>query len=142
MSKGYDFLGDRIKKLRIYKGHSQTELGEALGLPKQAISVIEKDGRKVSVAELEKIAEFLDTPPEFILKDGWVDKYVNNKYEVRNKWKLDIPPEIDNYVSDFEENYGHFIEEGIISKKIYIEELQNSVKAIQFLLKDIKEKKI
>ena len=142
MSKGYDFLGDRIKKLRIYRGHSQTELGKALGLPKQAVSVIEKDGRKVSVAELEKIAEFLDTPTEFILKDGWVDKYVNNKYEVRNKWKLDIPPEIDNYVSDFEENYGHFIEEGIISKKIYIEELQNSIKAIQFLLKEIKEKKL
>ena len=59
-------IGNKIRQFRIMKHHSQEELGNVIGLNKQAISRIENGIRRVSHSELVKIAEFLDEPIEVL----------------------------------------------------------------------------
>ena len=55
----YKFIGSKIKEAREAEGLSQMELAEHLGYESAtAISLIEGGDRKVSVEDLEKIADF------------------------------------------------------------------------------------
>ena len=68
-------VGERIKNFRIIDNVQQEQLGEHLGLPKQAISRIENGKRRITAQELEKIASFFDVPVAFFLTDDY--KYTN-----------------------------------------------------------------
>lgn len=63
----YSF-GERLKKLRIEAGMTQEQLGELVGLTKQAIYRMEKDKNKYSNNELiKKFAFHLSCSPDYLL---------------------------------------------------------------------------
>jgi transcriptional regulator with XRE-family HTH domain len=52
-------IGEKIKFLRTSKGVSQVYIANKLGKTPQWLSNIEKDRRKISISELEQVAEIL-----------------------------------------------------------------------------------
>ena len=141
MSKGYDFLGDKIKRLRIVREHSQTELGDALGLPKQAVSMIEKGGRKVTEQELEKIQKFLRVFPQYFFEEGFIEMFEKDyNWEPKNKWKIKIPPFMDETLDDMEYYYSDLINAGLTTHRSVEKDIGNIIKVFQLYLKEYKEK--
>ena len=77
-------ISEKIKKLRTKAGISQQRLAELLGVSRPAISQIENGERKVSVDELDRLAEIFnisvnsllnkEKEPEVILKGKTVEK--------------------------------------------------------------------
>lgn len=61
-------LGQKIKEIREAEGISQTELGNRIGLHKQAISRIERGVNSISFEKLEEIATALNRKNEFLIK--------------------------------------------------------------------------
>ena len=135
MSKGYNYLGDRIKKLREINDYTQTELGKVLNLPKQSISRIEKGRRKISPEELEKISKFFHTPSIFILKEGWID----NEYEdsrPKNRWGIRVP----QFIEDFLEGLGDYFEYSLdYNKRFDSKTIKKIIRDTTKALKDISE---
>jgi transcriptional regulator with XRE-family HTH domain len=141
MSKKYDNLGERIKKLRILKKFSQEELGKVLNMPKQSVSRIEKSNRSVTDIEVEKIADFFGVPERYLLEEGWIEKKYKLPYDLRNKWKINIPKTIDDYIMETESQIDFLIDSEQISFLRSVEEdIKNSIKALKLLLKESKEK--
>lgn len=68
----YTFIGKKIKEMREKEGLSQKDLAEKLGYESStAISLIESGDRKVSVSDLEKIADILNKDIKYFLgKEG------------------------------------------------------------------------
>lgn len=63
-------VGERIKKARIKKGYSQTELAELLGYKsRSSINKIEKEGRDIPRSSIVKLAKLLDVTPAYLM--GW-----------------------------------------------------------------------
>ena len=62
-------LNVKLRKARIEAGVKQEEIGNYLGLPVSAISVIEKGTRRVTVQELAKFATFYAKPIEWFFHD-------------------------------------------------------------------------
>lgn len=60
-------LGGRIRRARERVERSQSSLGDALGLDRSAISLIEKGQRNVRVTELLKIADLLGRPLSYFV---------------------------------------------------------------------------
>jgi len=141
MSKKYDLLGDRIRKLRVIKNYSQEEIGKVLNLPKQSISRIEKGNRKLTEEELKKIADFFNVTPKYILEEGWIESLYKKPYEPQNKWGIEIPQFIDEYILQLDDFTDDYINSGQINfYRGTIEELKNIIKAFQLFLKECKEK--
>ncbi|MEB6547604.1 helix-turn-helix domain-containing protein [Heyndrickxia sporothermodurans] len=64
-------IGERIKKLRMEKGYSITQLAALAGISKSYLSYIERDLRNnPSLEFLGKIAKPLDTTIEFLLHEN------------------------------------------------------------------------
>lgn len=53
-----EFISERIRMFRLSNRYSQEDIGKYLKLPKQSISRIENNQRKVSSNELAKLAKF------------------------------------------------------------------------------------
>lgn len=80
--------GERIKKLRKEHHMTQEELGNIIGVKKAAIQKYEKGTvQNIKRASLLKLAEVLDTTPEYLL--GW-DK-PDNVIEVNIEDLVNIP---------------------------------------------------
>ncbi|MDM5187577.1 helix-turn-helix domain-containing protein [Bacillus sp. DX4.1] len=63
-------IGERIKRLRLQRGISLTELAEKAGVAKSYISSIERNLQKnPSIQFLEKIANVLQIPVDILLHD-------------------------------------------------------------------------
>ena len=58
---------ERLKALRLEKGISQTELGNALGLSKQAIYDMECGRRTTTTKNIYLLAEALETTTDYLL---------------------------------------------------------------------------
>jgi len=141
MNNKYDYIGNRIRSLRVLRKFSQEELGKKLGLPKQSISRIEKGNRKVTDSELEMIAEFLGVTTKYLLEDGWIERLYKKPHEPTNKWGLKIPPNIEIYLEEEEENFDYLIDSEQISyAEDTIKELENIIKAFELFLQECKEK--
>ena len=141
MSKGYNHLGEKIKRLRTLSGYTQTDLGSAIGLPKQSISMIEKDARSVSSEELEKIGHFFGVPLFVLLEKGWIENYEkDHKYVPENKWKIKVPPPIDEIIVNLEDYFDNLIDEGYGNSRMYIKSIEDTIKVFKLWLKDYKEK--
>jgi len=54
------YVGNRVKELRILRGHSQTALGKALDLTFQQVQKYERGTNRISCSKLNEIANFLD----------------------------------------------------------------------------------
>lgn len=61
-------LGNRIKRLRINSGLSQSDLAEKLDISRQSIGQIESGARDVSSIELAHIAELFDLSADSLLR--------------------------------------------------------------------------
>ncbi|MFU0783880.1 helix-turn-helix domain-containing protein [Thermoanaerobacterium thermosaccharolyticum] len=61
-------IGDIIKELRLKKGLSQRKLAEIVKLSNTTISDIEKNIRNITIDNLQKIAEALDTTVDEIMR--------------------------------------------------------------------------
>lgn len=55
------YFGEKVRERRILMGLTQQQLGEAVGLSKQAINDIEKGRRSTLITKGLKIAECLNT---------------------------------------------------------------------------------
>ena len=139
MSKGYDFLGEKIKKLRAINNRSQEELGEALKLPKQSISRIEKGNRKVSTKELDKIADFFNIPTMFFLEDGWIDNIYERNLP-KNRWGINIPLNAEYFIEGLEEYFNYLDDTGQLNYKEVRKIIMGTNKALNKLLIEYKEK--
>ncbi len=62
-------LGDRLKKLREYLGMSQQHVAERTGIPRSAVSDIERGQRKVDAVELTKLARLYQHPVSWLLDE-------------------------------------------------------------------------
>ena len=81
-------VGMKIRQIRAIKKITQEKLGKAIGLPKQAISLIEKGKRKISISEIAKISKFLETDFDFFLDSIEFKKNPEDSkiiYEIVNK---------------------------------------------------------
>jgi len=76
MDKKDILISEKIRQFRILKNKTQKDLGKCLNLPKQAISRIEKAQRKVSYAELSRIAEYLEEPIEVFIEEDIKNRLV------------------------------------------------------------------
>ena len=59
-----DTLGSRLKEAREYRGYSQEEVAQHLGLPRSAISLMESGSRRVGALELRRLANLYQTTME------------------------------------------------------------------------------
>jgi XRE family transcriptional regulator, master regulator for biofilm formation len=67
-------IGDRIKKLRLEKGLSLSELAERAGIAKSYLSSIERNIQKnPSIQFLEKVSGVLGKTPDGLLLENEVD---------------------------------------------------------------------
>jgi transcriptional regulator with XRE-family HTH domain len=89
-------VGKRLKDYRTAHDIPQEKLAKYLGLPKQAISRMEKGKRRMNIEELEKIALFFDKPMKFFIQDEY--KYIN----IENRIYSD---ELPVYMAKFLEDY-------------------------------------
>lgn len=49
--------GARLKRYRDYRGYSQEEVAKVLGVPRSAISLMERGERGIDVTELKRLAQ-------------------------------------------------------------------------------------
>lgn len=62
-------LGERLRKLRDYLGMSQQHVAERTGIPRSAVSDIERGQRKVDAVELTKLARLYQHPVSWLLDE-------------------------------------------------------------------------
>ena len=74
----YAKIGARIRAARGIKGMTQERLSEAAGISVSYISEIENGHRALSIDVMERIADVLDVPPEWLLKSD-VEKMSNSR---------------------------------------------------------------
>jgi transcriptional regulator with XRE-family HTH domain len=63
VKKQKEHLGEKIKRLRAFRGMTQEELAEALGKTRSLVSFLERTG-KVNKYTLQEIAGILKTTPD------------------------------------------------------------------------------
>lgn len=61
------FIGDRLKKIRLEKSLSQTELGKLIDVSKVSISGYENGTKLPTVDRLIKLCEHLNVTPNYLL---------------------------------------------------------------------------
>lgn len=62
-----DLLGERLRATRDYLGMSQQHVSDMTGIPRSAISDIERGARRVDSLELKKLARLYMRPVSFFL---------------------------------------------------------------------------
>ncbi|QQZ10948.1 helix-turn-helix domain-containing protein [Heyndrickxia vini] len=88
-------IGERIKKLRIEKGFSITQLAALAGISKSYLSYIERDLRNnPSLEFLGKIAKPLDTTIEFLLHENIENESEGN--HIDEEWRKLLNHAINN----------------------------------------------
>lgn len=86
--------GDRIKALRKKFGYSQENVGDVLGISKQAVSEMEKGSRHLSEDKVCKLEKYFSVSRQYLTGD--VDEWDKIKYDGRT---LTIPITVDPYVA-------------------------------------------
>ena len=94
-------VADRIKELRTEKGITQTELAKRLGnKDKSTISKIESKGNDISLKDIKRIAEVLDTTPSYLM--GWDLGEKNRLLTYNDRWaKLITDETVRQLVNEF-----------------------------------------
>lgn len=100
-------IGDKVKKFRMEKGLSLTELAERAGVAKSYLSSIERNIQSnPSIQFLEKIAAVLNIPIEsFILE---TERTESEETELDDEWKNLIHEAIESGIS--KEQFREFLE--------------------------------
>lgn len=88
-------VADRIKNLRMELGMSQAELAAKIGIKnKSSICKIESHGNNITLKDIARIAEALNTTSAFLL--GWEDEFGNTIPDDN-----DQPKDIQQLLDDF-----------------------------------------
>ena len=96
-------IGERIKRLRLQKGISLTELAEKAGVAKSYISSIERNLQKnPSIQFLEKIASVLNVPVDHLIHDEI------NTSELDSDWMVIVKEAMNSGIS--KEQFRDFLE--------------------------------
>jgi transcriptional regulator with XRE-family HTH domain len=66
-------LGSRLKEIREYLGISQQNVATATGIPRSAVSDIERGQRKVDSLELRKLSKLYRYPVSYLLGEATDD---------------------------------------------------------------------
>jgi transcriptional regulator with XRE-family HTH domain len=84
-------LGPRLKETREYLGMSQSFVAEHTGLPRSAVSDIERGLRRVSTIELKRLAKVFGVSTHYFLGD---EREADESHEVRALARLvgDLSP--------------------------------------------------
>lgn len=69
-------LGSRLKEIREYLGISQQNVATATGIPRSAVSDIERGQRKVDSLELRKLSKLYRYPVSYLLGEAADDESV------------------------------------------------------------------
>lgn len=103
MNTNISHIGRKIERIRRLRGMAQTDLGELLGITKQAVSKMEQT-EKLEDERVKRVAEALGVTEEGLKKftEETVLYYTNNFYENSNVSASNIGP-ITNV-----ENLNHF----------------------------------
>ena len=72
-------IGSRLREAREYLDLTQQEVAETLGLPRPAISLIEKGQRRLETLELKRLAELYGRP----ISDFTGERLGNQPEEIR-----------------------------------------------------------
>ena len=102
----YKIIGSKIKELREKAGISQEELAKKIGFGSAtAISLIEAGQRKVSIIDLEKIADFLKCNLDLLL--GYEKQKSDIKYVLRSQKNIshEDKQKILNFIEFAEQSY-------------------------------------
>ena len=74
-------IGKRVRELRVEKGLSQQELGNAIGVTKVSICGYESGGRIPNLEKLSKLADTLETTTDYLLgREIVINNEENNTY--------------------------------------------------------------
>lgn len=123
MEKKDAFISEKIRQIRILKNRSQEDLGKFIGLPKQAVSRIEKTQRKVSYFELSKIAEFLEEPIEAFVVEDIKNRmiHIGNSVAAIPKFAFDFLTDFKKFLYDYPKEKAKVITDEICDqiKNIY-----------------------
>lgn len=68
MKKSKEHLGQKIKRLRAYRGLTQEELARSLGKTRSLVSFFERTGN-INKYTLQEISQLLNTTPEELEND-------------------------------------------------------------------------
>jgi len=104
MDKKDILIAEKIRQFRILKNKTQEDLGKCLDLPKQAISRIEKAQRKVSYAELSKIATYLEEPIEVFIEEDIKNRLVkagNDSIALIPKFAYDFLIDLGKFLDEY-----------------------------------------
>lgn len=100
-------IGDKVKKFRMEKGLSITELAERAGVAKSYLSSIERNIQSnPSIQFLEKIASVLNIPIESLIHE--TEQSESEKNELDDEWKSLIHEAIESGIS--KEQFREFLE--------------------------------
>ena len=70
-------IGNRIRKFRIERGHSQKEMAKLTGIPYSTYSNYENNNREPNLAQLSKIANILGISPQNLVFEGSIYTEIN-----------------------------------------------------------------
>lgn len=100
-------IGDKVKKFRMEKGLSLTELAERAGVAKSYLSSIERNIQSnPSIQFLEKIASVLNIPIESLIHE--TEQPETEEAELDDEWKNLIYEAIESGIS--KEQFREFLE--------------------------------
>jgi len=92
-------IGDRIKQRRKELGMSQEELAHKLGYKsRSSVNKIELGGQNLTQKKIKKIADALDTTPEYIM--GWDEEIHHINY---SKEYYDLLKEVFDFIDKADE---------------------------------------
>ncbi|UQD52102.1 transcriptional regulator [Bacillus methanolicus] len=96
-------IGDRVKKLRLEKQMSLSELAEQAGVAKSYLSALERNlQRNPSIQFLEKIAGVLNVPVDHLILEQ------PNKEDLDSEWMKIVKEAMESGVS--KEQFREFLE--------------------------------
>ena len=75
-------IGERIKRARILRTHSQEKLAEFIGVTPQQVQKYERGTNRVSSATLYKISSSLEMPITYFYKDLDQPDYPDQPFEI------------------------------------------------------------
>lgn len=120
--------GERIKNIRKKQGLTQKQLANKVHLTAQVISNIERSYTTASSDDLARIADVLNTTPNYLLGK---EENSNNYYELTNKDEKDIAERLQVMIKDLENNAHYSKENGEMddnTRELLIMSLENSLR--------------
>ncbi len=94
---------EKLRELRLKRGLSLKELGNAIGVAESTMSLYETGKRKPDYENLKRLADFFDVTVDFLLGRPHILKTAATKIPVLGKVQAGVPVEAVEDIIDYEE---------------------------------------